>query len=133
MTEPEFIDPKQLQSGPIRHESLSPQMLELIEGIYELIGPYLSETLGEFEAGFLRDTRPEVEIAIWCRIAASWLAYHEEYLDDEFQDDEAEKEMVGALVLISTGVRDAEALGVPVEVGLKLLECYDVLLNDDLE
>ena len=133
MTEADFIDPNQSHAGPIRHESLSPKMLELVEGIYELVGPYLTETFEEFEAGFLRDTHPEVEIAIWCSIAASWLAYHEEYLDDEFQDDESEKELVGALVLISTGVKDAEALGVPVEVGLKLLACYDGLLKGDLE
>ena len=133
MTEAEFIDLNQLQPGPIRHESLSPELLELIESIYELIGPYPFATLEEFKVGFMRDIDPESEVDGWCNIAASWLAYHEEYLDDEFQDDESEKELVGALVLISAGVKDAEALGVPVEVGPKLLACYDGLLKGDLE
>jgi hypothetical protein len=34
---------------------------------------------------------------------------------------------VGALVAISTGLRDTARLGVPDDLGRKLLECYDGL------
>ena len=44
--------------------------------------------------------------------------------------DADEKKLVGALVAISTAVKDAAQLGVPVEVGRRLLECYDELGED---
>ncbi len=33
--------------------------------------------------------------------------------------------LVGALIAISTGIEDMSKLGVPVDVGRRLLECYD--------
>jgi hypothetical protein len=30
MSDPEFFDPNQLRPGPIRHESLSPELLDLV-------------------------------------------------------------------------------------------------------
>ena len=41
--------------------------------------------------------------------------------------DEDEKKLLAALIAISTGVEDAEDLGVSVDVGQKLMECYDEL------
>ena len=41
--------------------------------------------------------------------------------------DEDEKKLIAALIAISTGVEDVEALGMPVDVGRKLLACYDAL------
>jgi hypothetical protein len=41
--------------------------------------------------------------------------------------DEDEKKLIAALIAISTGVEDLEALGVPTDVGHKLLACYDAL------
>jgi hypothetical protein len=43
------------------------------------------------------------------------------------QPDEAEKKLIAALIAISTGVEDIEALGVSADVGRKLLACYDAL------
>jgi hypothetical protein len=62
MTEPESIDPGQLQPGPIRHESLSPELLERITAVFDLIGDYLGVTLQQFEIGFMRDMHPESEV-----------------------------------------------------------------------
>ena len=54
--------------------------------------------------------------------------YHEQHRDDELLPEEDRKKLLlAALVVISTGVEDAEALGVPVDVGRKLLACYDAL------
>ena len=125
--DPEPIDSNDIRPGPIRHESLSDELLELVRSIYNIVGPYLDTTLEQFEINFMRDMHPESEIAVWCSIAAAWLAYHKIYLDDEVQPEEDEKKLLAALIAISTGVEDVEALGVPVDVGRKLLACYDAL------
>jgi hypothetical protein len=130
MKEPEYVDPKELRPGPIRQESLPPDLLELIRSAYDVIGPYLNATLEQFEVGFLRDADPKMEVALWCSITAAWIAYHEKYLGGELLPDEEEKKLVGALIAISFGVEDVAELGVPVEVGRRLLECCDELGED---
>jgi hypothetical protein len=133
MSDPEYIDPEELVPGPIRHESLSPELLEQIEAVYGVIGPYMGTTLEQFEIGFMRDMRPEIEAAIWCSITAAWLAYHEKYLNDEPLPDEQELELIGALIAISTGVEDVASLNVPEEVGGRLLQCYDELGKEGMD
>lgn len=127
MTDPEPIDPKKLRPGPIRNESLPPEMLEQIRAVYDVIGPFVSTSLEQFEIGFMRDANPADEVAIWCSITAAWLAYHEQHLGDELLSDEDEKKLLAALISISTGVEDLAVLGVPPDVGRKLLDCYDNL------
>jgi hypothetical protein len=130
MTAPEYVDPSKLRPGPIRHQSLPPKLLEHIEAVFEVIGPYLNTTLEEFEIGFMRDKHPEQEVSVWCGITSSWIAYHEKYHGGDVLPNEDEKKLVAALVAISTGVEDTAMLGVPVDVGQKLLECYDELEED---
>lgn len=124
MSERKHVDPKQLRPGPIRHETLPPELLERIKAVYDVIGPFIGMTLEQFEVGFMRDMHPESEVALWCGITAAWLAYHEKYLNDETLPDEEERKMLGALIAISTGVDDVAKLKVPVEVGRRLLQCY---------
>ena len=125
--EPESIDISQLQPGPIRHESLSPELLDHVRAVFDVIGPYIEMTLEQFEVNLMRDVHPENEVAVWCGITAAWIAYHEEYLDEKYFADDEEKKLIGALIVISTGSRDLEKLNVPEDVGWKLLECYDQL------
>ena len=124
--DPEPIDLNKLRPGPIRHESLSPDLLEYIQAVYDVVGPYLSTTLEQFELGFMRDTNPKDEVIVWASITAVWIDYHTLHLDDELLPDE-EKKLLAALIAISTGVEDAEALDVPVDVGRELLACYNAL------
>ena len=124
MNEPEKVNPKELRPGPIRNESLPPELLEQIEAVFDVIGPYIDMTLEQFEIGFMRDMHPESEVALWCSITAAWLAYHEKYLNDEALPDEEERHLLGALIAISTGVDDVTRLNVPKEVGQKLIQCY---------
>lgn len=124
MNEPEFIDPSKLRPGPIRNESLSPELLEQIKAVFDLIGPYIGMTLEQFEIGFMRDMHPASEVALWCSLTAAWLAYHEKYLGDETLPDEDERKILGALIAISTGVENLAKLNVPVEVGRRLIQCY---------
>lgn len=124
MNEPEYIDPKQLRPGPIRHESLSPKLLEQIEAVFDVIGPYLGTNLEKFELNFMRDMHPESEVAIWISITAAWIAYHEKYLNNETLPDEEERSLLGALLVISMGSEDVSKMKVPEEVGRRLLQCY---------
>lgn len=82
-------NPDNIRSGPIRHDSLSDEMLEQVRSIL--------------------------------------MDYHKQHLGDELLPDEGEKKLLAALIAISSGVEDVEALGVPAEVGRKLLACYDAL------
>lgn len=127
MSQPEFIDPSKLRPGPIRNESLPPELLEQIKAVFDVIGPYIGMTLEQFEIGFMRDMHPESEVALWCSITAAWLAYHEKFVGDETLPEEEERKMLGALIAISTGVEDVAKLNVPVEVGRRLIQCYDEL------
>ena len=124
MTDPDYIDTSRLRPGPIRHETLSPELLEEIRIVYKVVRAFLGTTLEQFEIGFMRDMHPEEEVAVWRRIAAAWLAYQEKCLG---QPEVDEKKLIGALIAISTGIEDVEALGVPVDVGRRLMDCYDGL------
>lgn len=125
MNEPEYIDVRSIRPGPIRHESLSPELLAQIRAVFEVVGPYLHFTLEKFEVTFMRDLHPESEVAMWGRIAKAWLAYHEDYLSNVRQPKEEEKKLLSALLAISMGVEDLEKLNVPPEVGRRLMQCYE--------
>src|SRR6478752_202014 len=106
MSEPENVDPRQLRPGPIRHESLPPELLEQIGAVFGVLGPYLGMSLEQFEVGFMRDMHPESEVALWCSITAAWLAYHEKFLNGDALPDKDERKLLAALIAISTGVED---------------------------
>jgi hypothetical protein len=122
--EPQPVDLSKLQPGPIRNESLPPDVLEHVQAVYDVIGPYLNTTLEQFEIGFMRDANPRSEVALWCSITAAWIDYHEKYVEGVVLPDEVEKKLIGALVAISAGVSDVAKLPVPADVGRRLLECY---------
>ena len=124
MSEPEYVDPSQLRPGPIRHESLPSELLDQIRAVFEVIGPYLSTTLEQFEIDFMRDMHPQREVALWFNITKAWLAYHEDFLGNKKLLIEEERRLLGALLAISTGIEDVAKLNVPVEVGRRLLQCY---------
>jgi hypothetical protein len=130
--DPEPVDPNQVRSGPIRNESLPPELLEHVQAVYDVIEPYLDTTLEQFEINFMRDMHPEDDVFIWASITAAWMDYHKQHLDDELLSEKDEKELFAALIAISTGVKDAGTLDVPADVGKKLLACYDAL-KDELE
>lgn len=127
LPDPEPIDPNDLRPGPIRHETLPPELLEQVQSIFEIVGPYMDMTLEQFEIGFMRDAHPESEVAVWCSITAAWIDYHKQHLDEELLSDEEEKKLIAALIVISTGATDTQAFGVSEDVGEKLLACYDAL------
>lgn len=127
MSDPESIDPRSVRSGPIRHESLPPELLQQIEAVFDVLGDFLGMPLEQFELGFMRDTHPESEINLWCGIAKAWLAYHEDFVGDVTLSLVEERQLLSALLAISLGASDAEKLNVPVQVAKRLLQCYDEL------
>lgn len=129
--EPErrYIDPRQIEPGPIRHETLPDEVLAMAEEVFQIIGPYIGQTLEKFEIDLMRDANPECEVTIWCAIAYAWQDYHEKYLNSERQSDDDEKALVSALLLISMG--EFPRKQVPEEVGRRLIECYDSILNQE--
>jgi len=69
--------------------------------------------------------RTLLELGVWHR----WNRHRKRPIPTEagFAElpDEDEKHLLGALIVISTGVEDMTKLNVPVEVGRRLLDCYD--------
>jgi hypothetical protein len=124
MSEPEYVDPRTLRPGPIRNESLPPELLDQIKAVFDVIGPYIGMTLEQFEIVFMRDMHPQREVALWFRITKAWLAYHEDFLGNETLPNEEERKLLGALIAISTGIEDMSKLNVPIEVGRRLVQCY---------
>ena len=125
MNEPEYVDLSKLRTGRIRNESLSPELLEQIRAVFDVIGPFIAQSLEQFEIGFMRDMHPESEVALWFRITKAWLAYHEDFLANKTLPDEEERKLLGVLIAISAGVEDVTKLNVPEEVGHRLIRCYD--------
>lgn len=127
MNEPQRNSPNQIRSGPIQHETLSPELLQQIGAVYDVIGPYLDTNLENFERNFMRDLHPESEVAIWFSVTAAWIAYHGEYLNDELLPDDEERQLLESLLTISMGVTDVTQMKVSEDVGRRLLQCYDDL------
>jgi hypothetical protein len=118
-----------MRSGPIRHETLPDELLEHVRNVHERIGKYLGMNLEQFEIGFMREETPDTEVAIWKSIAMAWSDFHEKYVGDVRLPHEEEKSLLVALIAISMGVQKVEKLGVPVEVGSRLLACFDRVLE----
>lgn len=129
MSEPEYIDPGEIRPGPIVNKELSAELLDQIEAIYEVIGPYLGTTLEQFEISFMRDANPEVEVILWNVITGAWIKYHEKYLDDAMLPEDDEKKLISTLIAISTGVDDPEILGVDPEIARGLIDCWDEITD----
>lgn len=127
--QPSSVALKLRRSGPIRHESLSPDLLARVGAIHGLIGKYLGVNLEQFEIGFMRHEMPGVEVAIWNRIAMAWTDFHQKYIGRIQLPVGEEKTLIASLFAISKGFQELEKLGVPVEVGSRLLACYEGLLG----
>jgi hypothetical protein len=118
-----------MRSGPIRHELLADELLEVIGAIHRMIGRYLEMNLEQFEIGFMRAETPETEVAVWNSIAMAWTKFQQNYVGHIQLPLNEKKALIAALVAISMGIQNPELLGVPVTVGNRLLACYDEVLG----
>lgn len=117
------VPANEIEPGRFRRESSPQEFREQIEAVHRLIGRYLGLTLEEFNIGFMRDSCPEDEVVIWCRIATVWYEYHDRFLDGDRLPDDQEEQIVAALIAISAGEEDMQNLPVSPEVGARLLAC----------
>lgn len=118
-----------MQGGPIRHDLLADELLEVIGTVHRMIGRYLGMNLEQFEIGFMRAETPETEVAIWNSIAMAWDNFHQKYVGRIQLPHNEEKMLVAALVAISMGVQKLDLLGVPAAVGSQLMTCFDEALG----
>lgn len=96
----------ELREGPIRHESLPAELQEAVEWSFKVVGHYVHLTLEQWELGFMRDMHPASEIRVWCRIAQAFIRYHEER-GLPLRDEATERQLIGTLISVSTGVEPA--------------------------
>ena len=127
--EPQQLVLSRTRGGPIRHDSLSDELHEVIGTVHRLIGRYLGKNLEQFEIGFMREKTPAIEVAVWNSIAVAWDTFHRKYIGHIRLPLQEEKALIAGLVAISMGVQQPERLGVPAIVGIRLLECFDEALG----
>jgi hypothetical protein len=69
------IDPSDLVKGPIRHETLSDEMVSRVRAIRAALLRVYPQTMGVWLDGFKRDMHPEKEILWWEHLSACFLEY----------------------------------------------------------
>ncbi|HEX8199045.1 MAG TPA: hypothetical protein VF590_01055 [Isosphaeraceae bacterium] len=109
----------QLHRGPIQHEALSPDQLQRIVRLRDVLAEAYPMTLDGWIDGFLRDTNPEAEIQI---IEACAVAYQRLASQASLSADE-KKRLYSVLCVISAGGAGPEvASALPAGKGLPDLE-----------
>ena len=69
------VDLSAIQTGPIRHSELAPELIERIKAFQSVFADLYPQTLEQWIEGFQRDVHPEQEIAIWESIARALTAF----------------------------------------------------------
>lgn len=71
----EWIDPKAVQPGPVRHERLSEEQLARIRKLREVFSEVDGQTLEQWVDNFKRDLDPDRELRVWERMATAYEAF----------------------------------------------------------
>jgi hypothetical protein len=114
------LTPEQLRNlrpGPIKHNSLPPELQDAVAWTFKLVGHHIQPTFEQWEIGFMRDRWPDAEIRVWCRIALAFERYHRER-GLPLREDGQERELIARLVEVSTGFEPDD------EEGRDIRECY---------
>lgn len=127
--EPQQLVLSRKRGGLVQHDSLPDDLLEVIGTVHRRIGKYLGMNLEQFEIGFMREKTPAIEVAVWNSIAVAWDNFHQKYVGCIQLPLTEEKALIAALVAISMGVQKPELLGVPVIIGVQLLNCFGEALG----
>lgn len=85
---------KDLKPGPVRHTTLPLALMPRVQHIHKVLGEFFCPTIEGWLEGFLRDTHPEKEVAVWESIAYAFTAYTE----GKNLSQEACKEVFGFLL-----------------------------------
>jgi hypothetical protein len=71
----EWVDPKTLQPGPIRRDSLSDEQMARIRSLRATFAEVDGQTVEQWADGFKRDVDPDKELRVWERMAKAFRAY----------------------------------------------------------
>jgi hypothetical protein len=93
----EFIDPKKIRPGKIKHEQLDPKWEEIARHTFQVVGHLVKPTYEQWELDFLRDQNPEQEMFLWLVISDAFEKAVAEHPDLD------EKVILGDLIRISAG------------------------------
>ena len=71
----QWIDPNELQKGPLQRETLTSKQLGRIAAIRKVFAEIDSQTADQWADNFKRDLNPDNELAIWERMAKAYSLY----------------------------------------------------------
>lgn len=101
----EFIDPKRVRPGKIKHEGLDPEWERVARHTFKVVGHLVKATYEQWELDFLRDRSPEQELFLWLVISDAFeVAVAERH-------DLDQKAILGDLIRISAGGPSQHGLG----------------------
>ena len=98
----QWIDPNEIQPGPIQRESLTAKQIERIEALQKIFVEIDGQTVAQWTDSFKRDLDPDKELAIWERMAKAYSAY----CGDHELSLEARKEVYKVILLRSMASPD---------------------------
>jgi hypothetical protein len=114
-----------LKPGPIRYKALPKALLEQARWTYEVVGRLVKPAFEQWELSFLRDLRPDRELAIWCKIANAYISFlARKGREPETMTNEVGKSLLSALLLISMGGDPTPTERLPPETISALADCY---------
>jgi hypothetical protein len=99
------IDPKALQPGPIRHESLTDEQMARVRKLVDALREVDHSPLEKWVDDFKRDLNPDNEIEIWEAIAKAYASF-----TGSRSLDQSAKEEVFKLLLLRSMMTPDEAL-----------------------
>jgi hypothetical protein len=93
------VDPRDLAKGPIRHETLSDELVSRVRAIRAALLQVYPQSMELWLDGFKRDAHPEKEILWWEHLSACFL----EYFWTKCQNDKQAKSAFRLLLQIGLG------------------------------
>lgn len=114
----------QIRPAPIRHESLPADLLPRIEATYRAIGHYQCPSLEQWELGFMRDTNPEGEVAVWEVLAKAFHIYKQKCWKGGRLKRKRASQIIAALSMISWG-QPLSMIKENAAVSRQLLQCFN--------
>ncbi len=111
-----------LRNTPVRHGGFPAELLARMKSTYDTVGRFLSPTLEHWELGFMKDTNPASELAIWEHIEASFNRYRQTY--GEPTPEEQKQIVLGLAVISSAG--EPETLNA--DLRARLHECWEAVI-----
>lgn len=109
----QWIDPKKLEPGPIRHASLTEEQMARVQRVQKVFSEVDPSPIEKWAEDFRRDSNPERELSLWESMASAY----ETFTTARTLTLAAKKEVFG-VVLLRSGAPEEEVLK---HVNLKIL------------